>query len=114
MFEYQACIDGTAGQGLSDSELEAELSTLAAHLAVAECHFVLSAAEMDRRGTWAGGGLLSMAHWLSWRCGTSPGAAREQVRVGRALQDLPALREYRKAAPGEGREALRRHQGRYL
>jgi len=159
MFEYQACIDGTAGQYLSDSDLEAELSTLAAHLAVAECHFVLLAAEMDRRGTWAGGGLLSMAHWLSWRCGTSPGAAREQVRVGRALQGLPVVRhafasgklsyskaraitrvataaneealvniacyttaaqlervvrEYRKAAPDEGREALRRHQGRYL
>jgi hypothetical protein len=48
-------------------------------------------AELDRRGTWAAQGLRSCAHWLNWRCGTSLGAAREQVRVGRALAERPVL-----------------------
>ncbi len=47
--------------------------------------------EFDRREGWAGPGLLSCAHWLSWRIGLSPGAAREQVRVTRALLELPAV-----------------------
>ncbi|MDN4860098.1 DUF222 domain-containing protein, partial [Klebsiella pneumoniae] len=48
---------------------------------------------------WAGPGMLSCAHWLSWRTGLSPGAAREQVRVARRLEELPALA----AAFGDGR-----------
>ena len=36
--------------------------------------------------------MWSCAHWLSWRCGIAPHTAREHVRVARALQDLPALR----------------------
>lgn len=43
-----------------------------------------------RRG--GGVGLRSCAHWLNWRLGTSLGAAREQVRVGRALEQLPCTR----------------------
>jgi hypothetical protein len=161
MFDYQECLEGTVGRQLSDQALEDELCTQAAHMAVSECHLVLLVAEMDRRQTWGGPGLLSMAHWLNWRCGTSLGAAREQVRVGRALLGLPVLRaafaagqisyskaraitraasnpgleaalvdmaryttasqmetivrEYRKASPDEGKDALNRHRDqRYL
>jgi hypothetical protein len=92
MFDYQECLEGTVGQELSDQALEDEVCTQAAHMAVSECQFVLLVAEMDRRQTWGGPGLRSMAHWLNWRCGTSLGAAREQVRVGRALLALPVLR----------------------
>ena len=76
---------------LSDAELEGELCTQAAHITVAECRLVLLVAELDRRGTWAAQGLRSCAHWLNWRCGVSLGAAREQVRVGRALGERPEL-----------------------
>ena len=79
--------------GLSDRQLEEELCSQAAHLAAAECHLVLLIAEFDRREAWAGPGLRSCAHWLNWRCGVALGAAREQVRVGRALRDLPIVRE---------------------
>lgn len=92
MFDPISCADGSVGKSLSDQDLEDELACLASHIAAAECHFVLLVAEMDRRGTWAAGGLASMAHWLNWRCGLSRGAAREQVRVGRALEALPVLR----------------------
>src|SRR5205807_9693987 len=42
------------------------------------------------RGGW-GGGFRSCAHWLCWRVGLDPGAAREKVRVARALGALPLL-----------------------
>ena len=35
--------------------------------------------------------LQSCAHWLHWRTGLALGAAREKVRVARALGDLPLL-----------------------
>src|SRR5262249_45027256 len=46
--------------------------------------------EFDARGGWSNG-LRSCAAWLSWRVGFAPGAAREHVRVARALGTLPLL-----------------------
>ena len=42
------------------------------------------------RGGWSNG-FRSCAHWLCWRVGLAPGAARERVRVARALATLPRL-----------------------
>ena len=84
---------GLVDPGLSDQQLEEELCSQAAHLAVAECHLVILIAEFDRREAWADQGLRSCAHWLNWRCGVALGAAREQVRVGRALRELPIVRQ---------------------
>lgn len=77
---------------MKDDELESELCAQAAHVNVGECHLVLLIGEFDRREGWAGWGIRSCAHWLNWRLGTTIGAAREQVRVGRALGSLPATR----------------------
>ena len=44
----------------------------------------------DERG-WAHQGMLSCAHWLSWRCGIALGAGREKVRVAHALAALPLI-----------------------
>lgn len=96
--ESRADRDGALA-ALSDEELEVTLCTHAAHLAVAECRFVLMVAEVDRRRIWVPQGARSCAHWLNWRCGVSVVTAREQVRVGHALVRLPCLR----AAFGEGR-----------
>jgi hypothetical protein len=41
----------------------------------------------------------SCAHWLNWKCGIGLGAAREKVRVARALEQLPQVA----AAMAEGR-----------
>jgi hypothetical protein len=38
-------------------------------------------------------GLQVCAHWVAWRCAVSPVAAREHVRVARALTGLPLIRE---------------------
>ena len=45
----------------------------------------------DAAEGWAAQGALSCAHWLSWRTGMDLGAARERVRVARALGALPAM-----------------------
>ena len=43
----------------------------------------------DAAAGWAAAGCRSCAAWLSWRVGVGVVAAREQVRVARALGDLP-------------------------
>lgn len=78
---------------LTDEALEAALCTHASHIAAAECRFVLMVAEVDRRGLWADQGARTCAHWLSWRCGLSAGVAREHIRVGRALGELPRTKD---------------------
>ena len=47
--------------------------------------------EFDEREGW-GGGFKSCAHWLNWRTGLAMGAAREKVRVARALVGLIQFR----------------------
>jgi len=46
--------------------------------------------EFDARGGW-GNGFRSCGHWLSWRVGLAPGAAREHVRWRGPLGTLPLL-----------------------
>lgn len=77
---------------LSDGELASALTEWAGHLAAGEATFVDLVGEFDLRKVWGGVGVLSCAHWLSWRCALSPGAARERVRVARALRLLPQIR----------------------
>lgn len=71
--------------------LEHELTTLAGHLNAANYRFLTLLAEFDRRGGHVGWGLLSCAHWLSWKCGIGLVAARDKVRVARALETLPKV-----------------------
>jgi 5-methylcytosine-specific restriction endonuclease McrA len=67
-----------------------EIAALSAHLEAATARLLDLIREFDARGGW-GDGFLSCAHWLSWRVGLDLGAARERVRVARALGTLPAL-----------------------
>jgi len=46
--------------------------------------------EFDAQKGW-NNGFMSCAHWLSWRTGIDMGAAREKVRVAKALLQLPLL-----------------------
>jgi hypothetical protein len=77
---------------LTDEALELELCTEAAQLSAGECHLLSLLAELNRREIWAQQGARSCAHWLSWRVGTALGAAREQLRVAKALERLEATR----------------------
>jgi hypothetical protein len=72
--------------------LEREIAELAAHINAATCRWLVLVGEFDRREGWADWGCKSCTHWLSYRCGLSPAAAREQVRVARLLTDLRQIR----------------------
>ena len=66
------------------------IAELSAHLEAASARLLDLIREFDARGGW-GNGFRSCAHWLSWRIGLDLGAAREKVRVARALATLPRL-----------------------
>src|SRR5438128_11791752 len=67
-----------------------EIAELSAHLDAATARLLDLIREFDARGGW-GNGFRSCAEWLSWRVGLDLGAARERVRVARALETLPLL-----------------------
>jgi 5-methylcytosine-specific restriction endonuclease McrA len=67
-----------------------EIAELAVHLEAATARLLDLIREFDARGGW-NNGFRSCAAWLSWRVGFAPGAAREHVRVARALGTLPQL-----------------------
>ncbi len=72
--------------------LEAQICELAGHLTAATCRFLLLVGDFDARRGWESWDLPSCAAWLAWKCQLAPGTAREQVRVARALGDLPVIR----------------------
>src|SRR5688572_19220757 len=67
-----------------------EIAELSAHLDAAAARLLDLIREFDARGGW-NTGFSSCAAWLTWRVGLAPGAAREHVRVARALGTLPRL-----------------------
>ena len=74
-----------------------EIATLSATIQAATYRLLVLIGELDRRDGWAdpldANGFRSCAHWLSWRIGLNLGAAREHVRVARALPELPHVSE---------------------
>jgi hypothetical protein len=64
---------------------------MAAEMAATTCEWLHLLEQFDRAEGWAGHGLLSCAHWLSWTCSVSPGTARNYLRVARALPGLPLI-----------------------
>jgi len=69
-----------------------EIAELSAHLDAATARLLELIREFDARGGW-NTGFRTCAAWLSWRVGLDLGAARERVRVARALGTLPLLAE---------------------
>ena len=67
-----------------------EIAELSAHLDAATARLLSLIREFDTRGGW-NPGFRSCAEWLGWRVGLNKGAAREWVRVARALGTLPRL-----------------------
>jgi hypothetical protein len=65
----------------------AEMST---HLDAATVRLLALIRIFDAEGGW-NNGFRSCAEWLAWRVGLDLGAARERVRVARALGTLPRL-----------------------
>ncbi len=71
--------------------LEAEITELWGHMNAATARFLALVAEFDRNKAYERHGLVGTAQWLNWQCGIGPVAAREKVRVARALEALPQI-----------------------
>jgi len=84
-------INSPAPHHASDLDrLADEIAELSAHLDAATARLLTLIREFDARGGW-NTGFRSCAAWLSWRVGLDLGAARERVRVARALEALPLV-----------------------
>jgi hypothetical protein len=70
-----------------------EIAALAGQIDAATHTLLTRIRLLDESSGWARQGALSCALWLGWRIGLAPGAAREKVRVARALGTLPLLDE---------------------
>jgi hypothetical protein len=79
-------------ESMSKEELEAlgeEIATFAARVDVATHALITKLRQFDEHEGWARADFVTCAHWLSWRTGIGLNAAREKVRVARALGELP-------------------------
>jgi hypothetical protein len=117
--------------------LEEQIGELAAQIQAATFRLLELLWRYDQQGAWASGGFKTCAAWFSWFTGIDLGAAREKVRVARALPALPqtsdalrrgeisyskvrahverVVRTYRKAdAAAENKRAMRQLADRRL
>ena len=75
------------------AELRRAVTRMAAHINLADWRFIKLIAAMERTRGWREGGYCNLGNWLDHRCGLGPGAARERIRIGRALAKLPRIDE---------------------
>jgi hypothetical protein len=73
------------------NQLGDEIATMAARLNVVNQQLLTRIRRFDAIEGWFAQGAMSCAHWLTWRIGLDRGAAREKVRVARALGALPRI-----------------------
>jgi len=71
-------------------QLGERIAELSAQISAATYELLAMLRDFDERAGW-NSGFHSCAHWLCWRVGLDLGAAREKVRVARALGALPLL-----------------------
>ena len=75
----------------STHDLADQIVELVGPLNAGTYRFLSLIAEFDRRKGWNCRATIDCAHWLNWKCGVGMGAAREKVRVARALESLPKV-----------------------
>ena len=79
-----------SNQSTTVEQLGEAIADIAASIHAAVYQLLVLQREFDDREGW-NTGFHSCAHWLSWRTGIEMGAAREKVRVARAIPNLPLL-----------------------
>src|SRR5690606_266407 len=68
-----------------------EIATFSTRIDVVEHALLTRLRVFDAHEAWGNQGARSCAEWLSWRTNLSIKAAREKVRVARALGSLPKI-----------------------
>ncbi|MEX0706754.1 MAG: DUF222 domain-containing protein [Woeseia sp.] len=76
---------------VNSEKLGAKITELCGYLYAGTYRLLVMIREFDEQGYWQLPGLNSCAHWLNFKCGIGMNAAREKVRVARALGDLPKI-----------------------
>lgn len=79
----------TASMGIE--ELEREIAVLGEQLAMRMARWLSLIADFDERRGARAAGFRSTSAWLAWRCGLSPRAGRDHVRVARWLRATPLV-----------------------
>ena len=88
------------------AELRCAVARMAAHINLADWRFVKLIAAMERTRGWEEGGYCNLGNWLDHRCGLGPCAARERIRIGRALARLESLvRTYERVGRSDSERA---------
>ena len=77
---------------LPDARIEEEFAELQRSLELLEVERLRRLAEIDRRRLFERDGHLSAASWLAVQHRMAWGTARYQVRIGRALEEMPSTR----------------------
>ncbi len=96
MSELRSAIDALRCEQLAeqpDARIEEDLAELQRAAETLEVERLRRLAEIERRGIFQRDGHLSAASWLASAFKVSWGTAREQVRVAKALQEMPATRQ---------------------
>jgi hypothetical protein len=78
---------------LSHDDLEDRLAEIRRATGVLEAESARTVAEIERRGTYADSGHLSITSWVEHRFGSSWSEAARSVRTARALEHMPQVRE---------------------
>lgn len=95
MSELRSAIEMFRAENLAelpDARLEEDFAELQRASELLEAERLRRLAEIDRRGVFRRDGHLSAASWLASRFKLAWGAAKEQVRIARALEEMPATR----------------------
>jgi hypothetical protein len=93
--ELRSAIEALRAETLADQPdvvIEEDFAELHRAGEMLELERLRRLAEIERRGIWARDGHLSTTSWLAETHMVSGGAARESVRVARALEDMPETR----------------------
>jgi Domain of unknown function (DUF222)/HNH endonuclease len=93
--ELRSAIEGMRFDTLADlpdARLEEDFAELQRASELIDAERLRRLAEIDRRGTYRRDGHLSAAAWLASSFKLSWGTARNEVRMARALEDMPVTR----------------------
>jgi Domain of unknown function (DUF222)/HNH endonuclease len=95
MSELRSALDGLRLETLAelpDARLEEDFAELQRASELIDAERLRRLAEIDRRGAFARDGHLSAASWLASTFKVAWGTARREVRMARALEDMPVTR----------------------
>lgn len=84
---------GTGGPGAARAGVRAELLRVGRRWAESMVGLVELSVRLDESGEWALDGSPTCAHWVADALGIEVCTAREWLRVGRCLTELPQIRE---------------------